>query len=129
MLASCGEQSTEKAASASVTENETAASPVQAGRRAFSECAVCHSARQGAPHRVGPNLFDIVGQNAGTRDGFAYSSAMRNSGVIWSRETLDAYIDNPQAFIRGNRMSYTGQPDSEKRRAIIDYLESLSAPE
>lgn len=98
------------------------------GRRRFSACAVCHSARVGEAHRVGPNLYDIAGKPAGALDDFVYSKAMATSGVIWTDENLDAYIENPQLFMRGNRMAYAGEKNPEARAAIIAYLKTLSAP-
>ncbi|WP_425408321.1 c-type cytochrome [Hyphococcus sp.] len=96
------------------------------GRRQFNECAVCHTVNNGEAHRVGPNLFGIVGAEAGKQDGFAYSRAMAQSGVLWSDDNLDAFIENPQGFMRGNRMAYIGQRDAAKRAALIAYLKTLN---
>ncbi len=100
-----------------------------AGRTAFRACAVCHSVADpatpdGRIRLAGPNLHGIYGAPAGRREGFAYSKALKTSGVIWSETALDAYIESPGDFIRGNRMAYPGEPDSARRAAIIDYLKS-----
>ena len=131
-LAACGGQSddapsggTAPAGAAIQTAEAPPASPEDRGRRLFNECAICHTAKQGDPHRVGPNLFGIVGQEAGKQDGFAYSQALADSGLVWTEENLDAYIENPQGFIRGNRMAYAGQRDAERRADLIAYLKTL----
>jgi cytochrome c len=113
--ASCGENSGSAAN----------AEPEDPGRVAFRECATCHVVQEGEASRLGPNLFGVYGRAAGTLDDFSYSKAMQNSGIIWDDETLNAFIENPQKFLRGNRMSYPGQPDAEKRAVIIAYLKSL----
>lgn len=119
---SCGENSGDAGSAAP-------ASPEEAGRIAFRECAACHVVQEGAPSRIGPNLYGVYGRRAGTGDGFAYSKALQNSEIVWDDETLNAFIENPQKYIRGNRMSYPGQPDAEKRAAIISYLKSLKSSE
>jgi len=130
-LAACGNGGEAAGASG----NQAAAAPsatetqVEAGRKAFNECGVCHSIRQGEPSRIGPNLFGVVGRKAGSVEGFAYSKAMQDSGVVWNDETLNAYIENPQKFIPGNRMAYAGKADPNTRAAIIAFLETLKPEE
>jgi cytochrome c len=122
LLAACSDNS-----GAAVQSPQSAAPDTRAeqGRQAFGQCGVCHSSREGDGARVGPNLFGVYGRTAGTADGFAYSSAMRDSGVVWSDETLDAFIKNPQSFIRGNRMGYAGERDAQQRANIIAFLKTL----
>ena len=52
---------------------------------------------------------------------------MRQSGVVWDEASLDAFMEDPQAYMRGNRMAYLGEPDPEVRANIIAYLKSLGA--
>ena len=126
-LAACGE----KAGNASsepapaIKAAPAPATPEERGRRQFNECAVCHTAKQGEGNRVGPNLFGIAGREAAQADGFAYSKALTESGLVWTDENLNAYIENPPAFLRGNRMAYAGQRDAQKRADLIAYLKTL----
>ena len=85
--------------------------------------------RRGPQHVVvgGERPGCVVGREAGSRDDFAYSTAMREAGVTWTEENLDQFLENPQQFIRGNRMAYAGERNADKRAAIIAYLKSLSA--
>lgn len=95
--------------------------------RAVAQCVACHSFKKDAPKQAGPNLYGIIGQQAGSRPDFAYSSALKNSGITWSAETLDAYIASPRQAVPGTRMSFAGEPNPAKRKAIIDYIQSESA--
>ncbi len=89
---------------------------------ALAACGACHSLAAGQPHRTGPNLHGVFGRKAGTAQGYAYSSALRESGIIWSRETLDRFLAAPAAMVPGTRM-ITATRDSQRRREIVDYLE------
>ena len=87
LLAACGDSSADQAsAAASATTAQTAQpsqadDPVARGRRAFSQCGICHGVREGEASRVGPNLFGVYGREAGALDDFAYSAALRDSDV------------------------------------------------
>lgn len=91
----------------------------------YAQCASCHATEQGAASTIGPNLFGVVGRAAGTVEGFNYSQPMKNSGVTWNAEQLDAYITTPQKVVPGTRMAFGGVSDATKRKEIVDYLTSL----
>lgn len=91
----------------------------------FAACASCHSAEKDGPRRSGPNLFGVVGKTAGTQPGFAYSKAMKDSGITWTPETLDAFLASPHKLVPGNRMGLPGINDAAERKAMIDYLATL----
>jgi cytochrome c2 len=92
---------------------------------AFAICTSCHSTSRDGSHSMGPNLFGVVGRQAGSITGFAFSPAMRGSGVSWSPEKLDAYLAAPAREIPGNFMVAAPVKDPAARKAIIDYLSSL----
>ncbi len=134
MLAACGNDSRNSAATDQPSAESTsqsapekaAASAADQGRRHFSQCAVCHSVQPDDPARVGPNLFGVYGRSTGSGEDFTYSAAMRDADIVWNDETLDAFIENPQSYIPGNRMAFAGQKDAQKRAEIIAYLKTLS---
>lgn len=95
--------------------------------RVVAQCVACHSFKKDAPKQAGPNLHGIMGQQAASRADFAYSSALKNSGITWTAETLDAYIATPRKLVPGTRMSFAGEPDPARRMAIIAYIEAVSA--
>ena len=61
--------------------------------------------------------------------GFAYSEAMRRSGLIWNRATLDRFLGDPLGTVPGTFMTYAGIPDPEERHTLIEWLREATAPE
>ena len=92
---------------------------------AFARCAACHATGAGKPHGIGPNLFGVAGKKAGTRPGYAYSPALRNSGRVWTRAEMVAYIANPAQAAPGTTMINPGVVSAADRVAIAQYLEKL----
>jgi cytochrome c len=99
---------------------------VERGARVFQACASCHSAKAGE-HLTGPSLANLLGRKAGTAKGFQrYSDAMAHSGVVWNASTLDKWLADPQAFIRGTSMTFTGLSDGRDREDVIAYLAAVA---
>ena len=93
------------------------------------ECAQCHQMGDGAQNRVGPQLNGVFDRRAGGLDDFKYSKSMQRmgaDGLVWTIETLDAYIENPRSLISGTRMSYRGLKDQTKRNDLLAYLRAFS---
>jgi len=72
------------------------------GSQLFRECAPCHSFYRGGP-QPGPPLKGVFGRQAGSVPGFAYSDAIQESGLIWTEETVKAWLSDPMSFIPGSR--------------------------
>lgn len=92
---------------------------------AFAGCAGCHSVEQGAAHKMGPNLFGVVGSRAGSQAGYAYSPAMSGSDLVWTETSIDAFLAAPREVVPGTRMAAPPVRDAGTRRAIVEYLASL----
>lgn len=97
------------------------------GERVFQRCYSCHSVIAGEDKLQGPNLRAVIGRRAGTLPGFEYSEAMaaagRERGLVWTRETLDAFIADPEGYLAGTAMNQH-LPSADDRRDVIDYLEA-----
>ena len=93
------------------------------GERLFRQrCGACHqiaTTRNG----VGPHLQGVVGRAAGSIEGFNYSPSLKASGINWTADTLDTYLANPTATVRGTRMVQRFN-SAEERTAIIEFLGS-----
>jgi cytochrome c len=91
------------------------------GEARFQECAACHRLEAGA-NEVGPSLHGIFTRKAGELADFRYSPAMRRSGIVWTAQTIEQYIADPQALIPANRMPYAGMASAADRADLIAYL-------
>lgn len=87
------------------------------------QCSVCHSLKP-APGKMGPPLAGVVGRKAGTLSGYAYSNALKASGLTWTVQTLDVYVKAPAKTVPGTKM-LLGAPDAQQRAAVIQYLASV----
>lgn len=105
------------------TTSAVATSAADAAPAAFATCRTCHSTQAGV-NGVGPTLFSIMGSKAGEVPGYTFSTALKNSGIVWDPEKLDAWLQNPTKMVPGTKMVQT-VPDAAKRKEIIDYLETL----
>lgn len=136
LLAACGgeSESTSRTSSipaqkpAPIVQTASAMSPMERGAKLYKRCRACHTLEEGGKHKVGPNLWNVYGAKAGSKEGFNYSKAMAASEVIWDDTTLDAYIQKPSAFMKGNRMSFVGIKKAEDRDAVLLYMKSKTTP-
>lgn len=99
------------------------------GEQVFAQCRACHSLADGQ-NRVGPHLAGLFGREAGAVDGYAYSPAMKESGVVWDEVSLDAHLAQPKDFIPGNKMGLVfprGVSDAQDREDLIAYLRDATA--
>ena len=92
------------------------------GGRLYILCDACHSLGKGEAHKTGPNLHGLFGKEAGTAEGFAYSDAIKNSGIIWDEQHLKNWLSDPDGYIPGTAMAFIGISDEEKQNALISYL-------
>lgn len=122
-----GAASVATAAAAVSTASDPASALLVVGKAAFANCSACHTLDKGAANGAGPNLFGIVGKAAGETAGFAYSDALKASGIIWTAAELDSFIANPSAKVPGTTMVAGAIADSAKRKAVIAYIESATA--
>jgi len=94
-----------------------------AGRKRFGQCLACHTIAPGGPDMAGPNLHGVYERPIGKgRASYGYSAALRDHGGVWDAATLDAWMKNPQAVVRGTAMVYSGVADPLDRADIIAFL-------
>ena len=92
------------------------------GEKRFEECAACHALERGV-NNVGPSLYGVFERKAGALAEFRYSPALKRSGIVWTAQTLDTFIADPQQAVPANRMPYAGLPDAAGRADLIAYLQ------
>jgi cytochrome c len=106
-----------------------AAATADAGKGDIKVCTACHTFDKGAPNRVGPNLYGVVGDEiAHNRGGYDFSAALKTAGdgKTWTPDLLNDWLYKPQNFAKGTKMTFAGVPKAKDRADIIAYLNSLS---
>ena len=100
----------------------TAAADAEHGKALYQTCAACHTER---PDALGPSLKGVVGRQSAALEDFRYSNPMKRANLVWDENNLRAYIQDPQAKVKGNRMPYGGLTDAKDVDDIIAYLKVL----
>jgi cytochrome c len=97
------------------------------GQALTKVCQVCHTFDKGGANKIGPNLWDVIGEPiAQGRAGYSFSEALeKHKGEKWDPEALNKWLDNPQGFAPGTKMSFAGFPEAQSRADVIKYLQSL----
>jgi cytochrome c len=92
------------------------------GAIVFKSCAACHNDRQGA---LGPDLRGVYGRKAGALEEFRYSNAMKRTEFVWDAANLKAYLADPQAKVKGNRMPFSGLQNPADIDDVVAYLQTF----
>ena len=97
----------------------------------FRKCAGCHKIEQNKKGGMGPNLYGIFNSPAGQVEGYRYSEWLKESGIIWNRESLQAWLSDRKTReeyfgknVFKTKMMWTGIKKEEQMKEILDYLES-----
>jgi cytochrome c len=98
------------------------AADAEHGKALFAPCAACHTERADA---LGPNLNGVFGRKSAAIEDFRYSNAMKRANLVWDEDNLRAYIHDPQAKVKGNRMPYGGMSDPKDVDDVVAYLKTL----
>lgn len=92
------------------------------GKAKFALCRSCHTVAPGGANMTGPNLFGIFGKPAASHPDFNYSDALRNADIVWDGAHLDDWLEKPQTYLPGTKMSFAGVKDEKDRVDLIAYL-------
>ncbi len=107
---------------AEVLRNKQVVAVQESGKPLFVACMACHSLGEGEPHKLGPNLHGFFGQKIASRQGFAYSDALKNSDIVWDKVTLKEWLQAPEKVVPGNRMTYRTNMSTSELDRLIDYV-------
>jgi cytochrome c len=132
VLAGCGPGPTGDAQSGADGQAPAATSPsgpdLARGELLSFACQACHTLGAGGKHLIGPNLHGIIGRAAATQADFEYSDALRAADLVWTPETIDAWLKDPAGFLPGNNMPFSGYRSADDRRDLIAFLTRATAP-
>lgn len=102
-----------------------AAGDAAAGEKVFKShlCFACH--KFGANQNgVGPSFHGVFGRKAGEAPGFTYSDALKTSGIVWTPDNLDKWVQGPQAMVKDAKMMLAKPvTDPKEREDLIAYLQ------
>lgn len=105
------------------SSNSTAGSAIKGKEIYDARCSACHSVED---NRVGPMHQGVFGRKAGSVKSYRYSDALNKSKVVWSRDTLTAWLANPEMLIPGQRMGYA-MDNAQDREDVVAYLATLKS--
>jgi cytochrome c len=91
------------------------------GKALFITGAACHSDK---PDAIGPNLKGVFGRKSATLDDFRYSNPMKRANLVWDAANLRAYLIDPQATVKGNRMPFGGVANVAEADDLVAFLET-----
>jgi cytochrome c len=103
-------------------EPRFAAADLERGELLSLACQPCHTFGAGEPNLLGPNLHGVFGRMAAAQAEFAYSDALKRSGIVWTPRTLEAWLADPAGFVDGTSMGFGGYRSATDRRDLLAYL-------
>jgi cytochrome c len=112
---------------AALAQEALIAGHVEVGATVFKQCMACHQLGTSARNGIGPVLNGVVGRPAGIYPGYSYSSANKNSGLVWDEQTLTRYLRAPAELVPGTKMIFFGLKKSQDVADVIAYLKQFDA--
>ncbi|MFT7007805.1 MAG: cytochrome c [Colwellia sp.] len=95
-----------------------------AGQEIFKKCGACHSA-DGSKNTFGPSLVGVINRKAASLPRFAYSDALKKSGLIWTEANLRRWVAGNDILVPGTRMRHVQITDVAEQNYLLAYLKSL----
>lgn len=99
---------------------------LERGKELWNKCRACHTLEAQGRNLVGPRLYGVFGKKAGSVPDYRYSEVMKKSNVVWTEQTMDAYLAATQDFMPGNKM-YGGLAIAQDRVDLIAWLKQVTA--
>jgi cytochrome c len=99
----------------------------EAGAMVFKKCMACHQVGPHAQNGIAPVLNGVIGRAAGQYPGYNYSSANKNSGLVWDEKTLARYLRAPAEAVPGTKMVFSGLKKDHEVSDVIAYLKQFAA--
>lgn len=97
------------------------------GQTLFKQrCAICHQPDKGGKNGVGPALYGAYGHTAGQAAGFTYSPGLKASGITWTPDKLNQWIQKPASLSPGAKMVLAPVNVAQDRADIIAFLKTES---
>lgn len=99
-----------------------AAGDVQRGMALYqARCTACHAVDS---NKIGPAHRGVLGRRVGSLKGYKYSDELAQSRLRWTPQTLNAWLEDPEDLVAGQRMGFQVE-DAQERADLIAYLATL----
>ncbi len=86
-----------------------------------ARCTACHAVDS---HKIGPAHRGVMGRRVGSLKGYPYSEEMARSRLRWTPQTLNAWLQDPEELVAGQRMGFQVE-DVQERADLIAWLATL----
>lgn len=106
-----------------------ASASAERGAKVVRKCASCHNFEAGSGNKTGPMLYNTIGLQIASHDGFAYSDTLVGLGAegkTWTYEAMDAFLQSPKGYAPGTKMTFAGLRSEKERADLLAYLQTLS---
>ena len=67
-------------------------------------------------------MFGLIDAPAGVVEGFKYSEAMLQSGLVWDAETLATFLVKPKDVVPGTKMIFNGLKKQKDIENLLAFL-------
>ena len=92
------------------------------GKSKFALCQSCHTITPGGANMTGPNLHGVFGRTSASNPDYKYSDALKAAAFTWDADHLNQWLEKPQTFLPGTKMTFAGLKESKDRTDLIAYL-------
>ncbi len=86
-----------------------------------ARCTACHAVDS---HKIGPAHRGVLGRRVGSLKGYKYSDELAQSRLRWTPQTLNAWLEDPEELVAGQRMGFQVD-DAQERADLIAWLATL----
>lgn len=102
------------------------------GAAEAAKCQMCHAFTQDGPVMLGPPLYDMIGRDIASVEGFPYSSGgqgLTDAEGVWTYRNLNEFLERPKAIAENTTMFFAGIPRDSARADLIAYMRTLTPGE